>query len=201
MSQGYRDESKSPLAVVAADYESVYNTTYAMFNILAGPTGINVSAPEKLHKFFDSLDDVTVAALKADQTGISALNENELKKNIYSALLAGDGQLARELMGKLIGYHKLRRGAATRGKRDAALVAFFLDLAAKEKLANHGRFVESVVQSYAPSLGTLAFAIDTTGSMGGDIDTAKYLTKSITTTNEDAPSGYVLAPFNDPSKI
>ena len=194
--------STSPLAVAAAAYENLFDTTKDLFAILTGPGVINTSAPEQLHKLFDAVDDVTLAALKADQTAqlsSISINEEQLKKNIYSALLAAEGRMARELIGKLVAFHVLGRGGEDRAKRSAALRQFFKELAEKEKLASHGRFVESVVEVFgAARLGSLAFAIDTTGSMGEDIATVVYLTKSITTSTEDAATSYVLAPFNDP---
>ena len=89
--------STSPLAVVAAAYENLFDTTKDLFAILAGPGGINTSVPGQLHKLLDAVDDVTLAALKADQTAELAsisIDEEQLKKNIYSALLAADGRLA-----------------------------------------------------------------------------------------------------------
>ena len=196
------DVHTSALAAVAAAYEILFDTTKDLFFVLAGPEGIDTSVPEQLDKLFDAAADVTLAALKADQAAELAaiyIDEEQLKRNIYSALLAAEGRMARELIGKLVAFHMLGSGGEGPSKRSAALRQFFEELADKQKLASHGRFVEAVVQTFGASeLGSLAFAIDTTGSMNEDIATAIYLTKSITTSTEDAASSYVLAPFNDP---
>ena len=194
--------SASPLAVVAAAYENLFDTTKDLFSILAGPAGINTSVPGQLHKLCDAAADVTLAALKADQTArlsSISMNEEQLKKNIYSALLAADGRLARELIGNLVAFHVLGPGGEGPAKRSASLRQFFEELANKQDLSSHGRFVEAVVQTFgAPRLGSLAFVIDTTYSMAWDYSTVIYLTRSITASTEDAASSYVVAPFSDP---
>ena len=45
---------------------------------------------------------------------------------------------------------------------------------------------------------TLIFAIDTTGSMGEDIQAAKTIAKEIITATRDSEVDYILSPFNDP---
>ena len=47
---------------------------------------------------------------------------------------------------------------------------------------------------------TLMFAIDDTGSMGGEIQAAKDIAKSIVNHPRDEKVDYILSPFNDPSK-
>ena len=47
---------------------------------------------------------------------------------------------------------------------------------------------------------TLMFAIDTTGSMGGEINAAKAIATSIVSRERDFPVDYILSPFNDPGK-
>lgn len=50
----------------------------------------------------------------------------------------------------------------------------------------------------------LCFVIDTTGSMGNDIEAVKSVTYSIIDSKlgtEDEPSVYILVPFNDPGRI
>ena len=50
----------------------------------------------------------------------------------------------------------------------------------------------------------LCFVIDTTKSMSDDIDAVRAVTSSIINSGvgtEDAPSLYILVPFNDPGKI
>ena len=43
----------------------------------------------------------------------------------------------------------------------------------------------------------LAFAVDTTGSMGGEIETVKEVIRAFIASEVDGPSCYVLQPFND----
>ena len=45
---------------------------------------------------------------------------------------------------------------------------------------------------------TLIFAIDTTGSMGEDIQAAKAIAKEIISVTRDSEVDYILSPFNDP---
>ena len=45
---------------------------------------------------------------------------------------------------------------------------------------------------------TLMFAIDTTGSMGGEINAAKAIATSIVNRDRTFPVDYILSPFNDP---
>ena len=50
---------------------------------------------------------------------------------------------------------------------------------------------------------SVCFVIDTTGSMGKDIDAVKQVTQTITELTEESafpPSDYVLALFNDPGR-
>ena len=46
-------------------------------------------------------------------------------------------------------------------------------------------------------LPCLAFAVDTTGSMGGEIAAAKEVIRNFLSSEEDGPGCYVLQPFND----
>ena len=43
----------------------------------------------------------------------------------------------------------------------------------------------------------LAFAVDTTGSMGSEIEAVKVVVRNFTASEEDGPGCYVLQPFND----
>ena len=45
---------------------------------------------------------------------------------------------------------------------------------------------------------TLIFVIDTTGSMGEDIQAAKAIAKEIISVTRDSEVDYILSPFNDP---
>lgn len=45
---------------------------------------------------------------------------------------------------------------------------------------------------------TLAFAVDTTGSMEDDIKAAKEIVRKIVMQNEKPAVDYILSPFNDP---
>ena len=45
---------------------------------------------------------------------------------------------------------------------------------------------------------TLIFAIDTTGSMGEDIQVAKAIAKEIISVTRDSEVDYILSPFSDP---
>lgn len=47
---------------------------------------------------------------------------------------------------------------------------------------------------------SLIFVIDTTGSMGDEIEAAKKIAKAIAAHTRDSPVEYILAPFSDPSK-
>lgn len=42
--------------------------------------------------------------------------------------------------------------------------------------------------------------IDTTGSMGDEIEAAKEIAKAIAAHPRDSPVDFILSPFNDPSK-
>ena len=46
-------------------------------------------------------------------------------------------------------------------------------------------------------LPCLAFAVDTTGSMGEEIEAAKEIIRNLSRSEEDSPVCYVLQPFND----
>ena len=185
-------------------HENLFDMTKDLFAILLeGPAGgINALVPGQLHKLFHAVTDVTLAALKADQTArlsSISIDEEQTKKNIYFALLAGDGRLAREMMGKLVAFHVLGPGGEGPAKGSAALRQFFVYLGYKQVGSSLGRFAEAVVQTFgAPRLASLAFAIDTTASMFRDMSIALFLIADIATTTEDAASSYVLAPFNDP---
>ena len=48
---------------------------------------------------------------------------------------------------------------------------------------------------------TLMFAIDTTGSMGDEINAAKAIAKQIINVTRESEVDYILSPFNDPGKI
>lgn len=47
---------------------------------------------------------------------------------------------------------------------------------------------------------SLIFVIDTTGSMGDEIEAAKEIAKAIAAHPRDSPVDFILSPFNDPSK-
>ena len=47
---------------------------------------------------------------------------------------------------------------------------------------------------------SLIFVIDTTGSMGDEIEAAKEIARAIAAHQRDAPVNFILSPFSDPSK-
>lgn len=47
---------------------------------------------------------------------------------------------------------------------------------------------------------SLIFVIDTTGSMGDEIDAAKKIAQAIAAHPRDEPVNFILSPFGDPSK-
>ena len=59
--------------------------------------------------------------------------------------------------------------------------------------------MEKIISAKGDS--TLIFVIDTTGSMGDEINAAKAIAKQIINTERDYEVDYILSPFNDPSKI
>ena len=53
----------------------------------------------------------------------------------------------------------------------------------------------------AKGCSTLMFAIDITGSMGDEINTAKAIAKQIVNVTRESEFDYILSPFSDPGKI
>ena len=179
---------RRPLPTTSGDTKSAVKSQKPVFN----------------NKFLEALEDIEKALADAQQVvGRVTHNAQRLRKLqdlIKTAVKKRSYRFARKLIGEaMYTIIKIKEQSTKtgRGKRQTIVsTTNFLgnlrqsigDAAFNELLAMQGQV-------------TLMFAIDKTGSMQEEIDTAKKIAQSIVDQNRVHPVDYILSPFSDPGKI
>ncbi|XP_031568697.1 uncharacterized protein LOC116303312 [Actinia tenebrosa] len=155
------------------------------------------STPSKT--FFDAINDIEVGVAQARTAGPRVrYSEKKIKTIKNTITLAVDKrmyQFARQRLGQalfLIDDHNSRR--TSRSKRSTApdTSSFIKDL--KRSIGDDKFDKLMAVRGDV----TLMFAIDTTGSMSDEIETAKRMAIDVVNYLRENPVNYILAPFSDP---
>ncbi|XP_031573152.1 von Willebrand factor A domain-containing protein 7-like [Actinia tenebrosa] len=150
------------------------------------------------NSFLEVLSKVEKSVLEAQASGnkhfLSRAKMDTLINNIKIALKKRSFLFARETLGKAL-YKALTTRSGPRVKRSASSAKQFLDKLQKE--IGQTKFSELLgVEDYK----TLVFAIDDTGSMGGEIRAVKDISSAIVRTQAGKKTvNYILSVFNDPT--
>lgn len=152
-------------------------------------------------KVFEAKADVQRAILQAQASPLNRVfTEKRLRnllESIHLAVNAGSFKFARWALGTgMFGQVKFEQKARRRKTRSLSdYVDNFLTKVKRKITIPKFKEMMSVDRD-----STLMFAIDTTGSMRGEIDAAKAIAKAIVDwpRNQNITVEYVLAPFNDP---
>jgi len=145
-----------------------------------------------LNKNLQAMNQVQFGMLEAGAMKES-IGKEIIEKQILEACDAKQYILARKLIGYKI-YNAFKEEDNNRSRRSIFSTKEILD-DIKSKI---GRKKYNELMAYDGGV-TLAFALDTTGSMSDDIDAAKTIVFGIVTNDRAFSVDYVLSPFNDPA--
>ena len=170
----------------------VYERIAAMVGVTATTSGFV--------QFQEAINDITAAKIVAcstiDESEITADYISQLTQRFIVLTDAGNISLAQEVYGELLCLQDLLSPSDEERKRRQAdpaelLEAFFDSL---DGIRLSTIFKVSVFDDPP----TLAFVVDTTGSMGGEISSVQTLIRSFIKTERSEPLAYILTTFNDP---
>ena len=166
-------------------------------------TSLNATVtPEGFVKFEEAISEIaasTYAACSApEESRVQADDIPELTERFFNPTSAGNISQAREVYGQLLCLQQLLTTEnSTSFKTDLELLNEFFDM-----LEGHPTIVSSIFglanDPFSNILPTLAFVVDDTGSMSGEIASVKTLIFSFIKVERSNPIGYILTTFNDP---
>ncbi|XP_039265384.2 inter-alpha-trypsin inhibitor heavy chain H5-like [Styela clava] len=179
------------------------------------PNKVKPFSPSGLFKHYYGDEASTVELKKAllqliystAEPVIGPIDRDTLRRNLYSYISAGSREYARNKAGQLLRIIIDEYGETESWKNDLCVEEYILNDVLEAIEVECYRIRNEVgdtafSQFFAFGVGsTLAFAIDDTGSMSGEIDAAKRRAQEIvrfTKGTLDAPQDFVLVPFNDP---
>ena len=171
-----------------------------VYEHIAATVGVPAT-PSGFARFQEAISEVTVAKIDAcstiDKSEISRDYILMLTKRFIVLTNAKNISLAREVYGKLLCIQDLLSLSSTERKRrqedPSELLSNFFDSLKGERMATIFGF--GVFSEVPP---TLAFVVDDTGSMGGEISSVQRLIHSFIKTERSEPLAYILTTFNDP---
>ena len=152
-------------------------------------------------QFQEAISEVVVAKIDAcltiDKSEITTDYISTLTKRFIVLTDAKNISLARVVYGKLLCIQDLlSHSDIERERREedpSELLSTFFDSLEGERMATIFGF--GVFSEVPP---TLAFVVDDTGSMGGEISSVQTLIRSFIKTERSEPLAYILTTFNDP---
>ena len=152
-------------------------------------------------QFQEAISEVIVAKIDAcstiDKSEITTDYISTLTKRFLALTDAKNISLARVVYGKLLCIQDvLSPSDIERERREedpSELLSTFFDSLEGERMATIFGF--GVFSEVPP---TLAFVVDDTGSMGGEISSVQRLIRSFIKTERSEPLAYILTTFNDP---
>ena len=148
--------------------------------------------------FLTALNEIERAMAEAKAAGrrqrFSHAQLNKLKSYIILGTRQRSYQFAWRAVGQALHLLELKGTSRRRGKRSSpnAATGFLSDL--KNQMGNDEFNTFMAVQGDV----TLMFAIDTTGSMSEEIESAKKIAIDVVNYDRQNPVNYILSPFNDP---
>ena len=176
-------------------------------------TTVNATVtPEGFVKFEEAISEIaasTYAACSApEESRVQAEDIPELTERFFNLTSAGNISQAREVYGQLLCLQQLltaenstsvrkRRQMDPDFKTDLDRLNEFFDM-----LEGHPTIVSSIFgltnDPFSNIFPTLAFVVDDTGSMSGEIASVKSLIFSFVKVERSNPIAYILTTFNDP---
>ena len=168
--------------------------------------------PEGLVRFEEAISEIAAATYAAcsapEEPTVHVDDIPELTESFFNFASAGNISQAREVYGQLLCLQQLltaenvsrkRREMDSEFKTDLQLINEFFDL-----LSGHPDIVSSLFRLIIDLFdrfrvpATLAFVVDDTGSMAGEIASVKQLIFSFISVERTNTIGYILTTFNDP---
>ena len=151
-------------------------------------------------QFQEAINDITAAKIVAcsiiDESEITADYISQLTEHFIVLTDAGNISLAQKVYGELLCLQDLLSPSDEGRKRRQGdpyeLLEAFFDSLDGIKLSV---FFKLSLLFYSP---TLAFVVDNTGSMGGEISSVQTLIRSFIKNERSYPIAYILTTFNDP---
>ena len=167
--------------------------------MLTGNSSEKPSTPS--NNFLRTLDEIEKsvydAQAKKQYYSLSPRRLENIKYYIKLAAKNNNNEFIRQALGHgLYTAIEIEKRKSSRKKRCVlceSAVRKYLETIKKELEPEHFEKMMGVNEKV-----TLMFAIDTTGSMSGEIATAKAIAKSIVNSPRQTEVDYILSPFNDP---
>ena len=207
------EERSEAAAAVQASVRSVFSkvlndstiandsvSNMEVYQHIAATVGVPVT-PTGFVQFQEAISEVVVAKIDAcstiDKSEITTDYISTLTKRFIVLTDAKNISLARAVYGKLLCIQDLLSHSDTERERreedPSELLNTFFDSLEGERIGTI--FVVDVFSEVTP---TLAFVVDDTGSMGGEISSVQRLIHSFIKTERSEPLAYILTTFNDP---
>ena len=176
-------------------------------------TSLNATVtPEGFVKFEEAISEIAASTYAAcstpEESRVQADDIPELAARFFNLTSAGNISKAREVYGQLLCLQQLlttENNTSVRERRqegfktDLELLNEFFDM-----LEGHPDIVEAIFglsdtnDPFSNIFPTLAFVVDDTGSMSGEIASVKHLIFSFIKVERSNPIAYILTTFNDP---
>ena len=171
----------------ASSVEAAYKATLAVIE--------KEDSPENAAKFYEALGEITKTVYKScfGEMPITLASFSSVKKQFEQALSGKQIHQLREAYGLLLCLKHLSETDDRSRKRrsTASEIEDFYDSIDADAF---GSIFYSFGEPYS-----VAFIIDDTGSMGGQIEAAKCLVRGFLKAEQASPKKYILGTFNDPS--
>ena len=150
--------------------------------------------PENAAEFYEALDEITKIVYRScfGEMSITLANFSSVKKQFVQARSGRQIHKLREAYGLLLCLKKLSETDDSSRKRrstPADIKAFYDSI----DVDDFGTIFFFVGDPYS-----VAFIIDDTGSMSGEIQATKCLARAFVKAERNSPSKYILGTFNDP---
>ena len=173
-------------------------------------TSVNATAsPSGFVRFEEAVSEIAAATYSAcsgpEESRVQPDDIPQLTASFFNLTSTGNISQAREVYGKLLCLQTLlTEGSLVRRKRedsefktDIELINDFFDM-----LEGHPEIVSSIFGLTEEQMfglpPTLAFVVDDTGSMSGEISAVQQLIFSFLSVERTNPIAYILTTFNDP---
>lgn len=192
----------------SANYSTVGNsslTNMQVYQHIAASVNATVS-PTGFVRFEEAVSEIAAATYAAcsgpEESRVQPADIPELAQRFFNLTSAGNISQAREVYGKLLCLQRLlTEESHARKKRQSPieLINEFFDM-----LEGHPEIVSSLFGLTKEQMfglpPTLAFVVDDTGSMSGEISAVQRLIFSFISVERTNPIAYILTTFNDPGK-
>ena len=168
-------------------------------------------SPEGFVRFEEAISEIAAATYAAcsapEEPTVHVDDIPELTESFFNFTTAGNISQAREVYGQLLCLQQLiktengsrkRRQMDSGFKTDLQLINEFFDMLSRHPDIIGSLFGLSNNDPFSNILPTLAFVVDDTGSMSGEIASVKQLIFSFISVERTNAIAYILTTFNDP---